>query len=70
MLEDERKHQELALKIEQQEVNLDYHRDQQTRSQLIKQEMSRLKAQDLLELQTQQKRVKHGNKLNLANKKI
>jgi len=52
------------------EVNLDYHRDDQKKNQLIKQEMRKLKEQDLQELQTQQKRVKHMKKVNLASKKI
>ena len=53
-----------------QEANLDYHRDQVKKNQLIKQEMRKLKEQDLKELQTQQKRVKNTTKLNLVNKKI
>jgi len=52
------------------EVNLDYHRDDQKKNQLIKQEMRKLKEQDLQELQMQQKRVKHMKKVNLASKKI
>ena len=36
----------------------------------MKQELRKLKEQDLQELQTYQRRVKHQNKVNVASKKI
>lgn len=69
-MQDEEKHKALEEKVLLQEANLDYHRDMQKKNQLIKQEMRKLKEQDLKELQTQQKRVKNSTKLNLVNKKI
>lgn len=51
-MEDERKHKELEDKIQMQQDNMDFFRDQQKKKNLIKQEMRRLKEQDLSELQT------------------
>ena len=51
-LEAEKKHEELEEKIKMQKANMDFFVDENKKKNLIKQEMRRLKEQDLAELQT------------------
>ena len=55
----EQKHQALVQKISLEKDNLDYFRDRQKMTLMLKAEMRKLKESDLFDLQTQQKRIKH-----------
>jgi len=57
-------------KTRQEKANMDVFQDQQKMQSLVKQEMRKLKEQDLMELQTHQKRIKLQQKVKLATKKI
>ena len=67
--EAEKKHEELKLKIEREEANLEYQKDNQKVMSLMKQEMRKLKEQDLADLKQHQKRIKLQRKVMVANKK-